>query len=128
AIVCPPNDPKVYGCEPSKTSTSYNNRFYGNTMGVAPDGTKKPNGTDFWWDSFAGNTGNCWYDNTGADGKKVTTSPSPLPNCNDGKDPESSSGTGAPDNEAELLRCAGAFETGSYDPSLCPWFDTPSKP
>ena len=27
-----------------------------------------PNGIDFWWDEFSGNTGNCWFDNTGADG------------------------------------------------------------
>ena len=27
-----------------------------------------PNGTDFWWDEFADNKNNCWYDNTGKDG------------------------------------------------------------
>ena len=49
----------VTGCDPTKVSTSYNNRFYGNVMGVAPDGSRQPNGTDFWWDSFPTNTGNC---------------------------------------------------------------------
>src|SRR5947208_7886744 len=45
----------VTACDPTKVSTSYNNSFYGNVMGVAPDGTAMPNGTDFWWDSYPTN-------------------------------------------------------------------------
>ena len=70
--------------------TSCGNRFFGNVMGRSPAGFKfhsavdqvrqqarcardeasLPNGVDFWWDEFAGNNGNCWFDNTGADGSK----------------------------------------------------------
>ena len=49
----------------------------------------KPNGTgdvttgrtDFWWDQFPGNTGNCWRNNTGPDGTQLSvtsTPPQPL--------------------------------------------------
>ena len=31
----------------------------------------KPNGVDFWWDAFPGNTGNCWWGNKAAPGKTV---------------------------------------------------------
>jgi hypothetical protein len=129
AVVCTPPDHQA-GCDSSKNSTSFNNRFYGNVMGVAPDGTVKPNGTDFWWDSFVGNTGNCWYQNKPADGKKITSSPDNLPDCKDGKDPSSSNGTGAaPANEQEVTTCGGvALFTGTYDPNSCPWFVTPKKP
>ena len=41
--------------------------LFGNVHGTDP-GAPLPNGTDFWWDEFPGNTGNCWYDNTGPDG------------------------------------------------------------
>ena len=43
---------------------------HGNTMGVSPTGTVKPNGTDFWWDNFPGNTGNCWWGNKAAPGQE----------------------------------------------------------
>ena len=73
-FVCGPGvgsvDPsQLAGCDPTKTppSTSYNNQFYGNIMGVAPDGAAAER-DDFWWDDFAGNTGNCWHGNTGANG------------------------------------------------------------
>jgi hypothetical protein len=119
----------VPGCDPSRFSTSYRNSFYGNVMGVAPDGTAKPNGTDFWWDDYATNTGNCWYQNTAAPGRMVTTSPSSLPDCSGGKDPSSSVGTGNPQNEAELVGCFAEITAGNgYDPSGCPWFATPPKP
>ena len=52
ALVCGPDSGnKQKGCDPSKTSTSNRNRYYGNVMGIAPDGRKMPNGTDFWWDT-----------------------------------------------------------------------------
>ena len=50
----------------------YNNEYSGNAMGVAPDGSRQPNGLDLWWDQFAGNTGNCWHDNTGRDGDRAS--------------------------------------------------------
>ena len=44
--------PDSFSKETSTTvkSTSHRNRFHNNVMGLAPDGTKMPNGVDFWWD------------------------------------------------------------------------------
>jgi Right handed beta helix region len=119
----------VTGCDPTRVSTSYGNLFYGNLMGVAPDGKAEPNGTDFWWDAFPTNTGNCWWGNIAASGAKITTSPDPLPDCANGSDPSNSMGTGAPANEAELAGCLIGIEAGQgYNPALCAWFQTPPKP
>jgi hypothetical protein len=124
ALVCgPAAENEQAGCDANSTSTSHRNRFYGNVMGVAPDGSRQPNGLDFWWDSFVGNKANCWYDN-GA----VKTSPSSLPDCDGGRNPDSSTGTGDLANEGELASCTAAFETKNYDPATCPWFVSPSKP
>jgi hypothetical protein len=121
---------RVPGCDPSKFSTSYNDHFYGNTMGVSPTGAVEPNGTDFWWDNYPSNTGNCWWGNVPAPGKTITSSPSNLPNCSNGTDPGSSMGTGSSANESELLSCFAAISgAGSWDSSSpCPWFVTPPKP
>jgi hypothetical protein len=132
ATVCGPvigSKIPVPGCDPTKFSTSYNNHFTGNIMGVRPDGVAAPNGTDFWWDDFPTNTGNCWWGNTAAPGSAVTTSPSPLPSCEQGRAPETSVGVGGA-NEAELLACFGAVESSgaSGQPLLCPWFSTPPRP
>jgi hypothetical protein len=54
----------------SANSTSHRNRYHNNVMGIAPDGTKMPNGVDFWWDEAPGQMNNCWYDNG-----DVTTDP-----------------------------------------------------
>ena len=132
ATVC--NDPSIQlaGCSPGQVSTSFRNRFHGNQMGVSPSGKSEPNGTDFWWDHFLGNTGNCWFSNSAAQGKSITTSPpSPaLPDCNNGQNPGMSVGLGIPGaaNEAELGQCLASFSTGGYDPATCPWFKTPPKP
>ena len=131
AAICgpPPAGRKVTGCNPSKVSTSYNNRFYGNVMGVDPSGKVRPNGLDFWWDSFVGNTGNCWYGNVPASGAQIKTSPSPLPNCNNGKDPSTSVGTGSIQNEGELGSCLATFSAAGYTPGAqCTWFETPPRP
>jgi hypothetical protein len=127
ALVCGPDSGNEQaGCDEKKTSTSHRNRHYGNVMGIAPDGREAPNGLDYWWDSFPGNRANCWYSNTGP--KPITTSPSPLPDCDDGRDPDSSVGTGNPANEGELTQCFVAYSSGQFDPSVCPWFATPPKP
>jgi hypothetical protein len=99
-------------------------------MGVAPNGAVQPNGTDFWWPSYPGNTGNWWWDNVAAPGHSVTTSPILLPDCAGGKDPGSSIGTGSA-NEAELTGCLVGFTTDSYpngNSTLCDWTKTPAKP
>jgi hypothetical protein len=130
ATVC--NDPSIQlaGCSPTKFSTSYRNLFHDNVMGVAPNGSAQPNGTDFWWDSYPGNTGNCWYANKAAPGKSITSSPPAplLPGCNNGQNPGTSIGTGYAPNEAELVQCLAGFSTVGYDPNACPWFKTPPKP
>jgi hypothetical protein len=130
ATICGPAiGTPVTGCDPTKFSTSYDNSFYGNVMGVAPDGKVMPNGTDFWWDAYPTNTGNCWYQNRPAPGAEITTSPSPLPDCSDGRNPGSSMGTGDAANEGELAGCLLAIESGQgYNPDLCPWFEQPPKP
>ena len=77
------------GAPANQLSTSCNNRFYNNKMGQKPPGFRfpaevdqfsafaarspqsqatMPNGNDFWWDEFSGNTKNCWFGNTGPDG------------------------------------------------------------
>src|SRR5215211_8405334 len=128
AVVCTPPAHQA-GCDPAKVSTSFDNRFYGNVMGVAPDGSVQPNGLDFWWDSFTGNTGNCWYQNQAAPGRQITTSPNNLPDCNNGQDPSLSVGVTDVANEEELLSCFLAFTEGDFDPNgPCPWFTTPPKP
>jgi hypothetical protein len=100
-------------------------------MGLTPGGAAAPNGTDFWWDSFAGNTGNCWWGNTAASGRSVTTSPPLLPDCANGTDPSLSIGTSYAPNEMELVNCFAGFTVGPYpngDPTLCDWTKTPPKP
>ena len=130
ATICGPAiGTPVTGCDPSKVSTSYDNRFYGNVMGSRPTARSMPNGTDFWWDSFPDNTGNCWYRNQPAPGAAITTSPQLAARLRDGKDPSSSMGTGDAANEGELAGCLLAIESGQgYNPELCPWFTVPPKP
>jgi Right handed beta helix region len=133
--VCGPSpigsDTPVPGCNPAGTTTSFNNRYTGNLMGVAPDGSAKPNGVDFWWDSFPGNTGNCWWGNVAAPGRSIVTSPSSLPDCDGGTNPSASVGTGDLLNQVELVGCLVGFTTGSYpagDPRLCDWTANPPQP
>src|SRR4051794_22171270 len=73
AFVCDDPQVQVPGCDPSKTSTSYNNSFHDNLMGIAPNGSHQPNGQDFWWSSWPGTTGNCWYANRSY--KPITSEP-----------------------------------------------------
>jgi len=137
-VVCGPAgiDPtQLAGCNPTAVppSTSYRNEFVDNVMGRSPEGAVQPNGTgdvttgrtDFWWDQYLGNTGNCWHGNTGKNGTATSvtsTPPAPvLPSGCDG----TSVGTVGPQQEPELLNCLGDIE---FDTSTCPWFTTPSKP
>ena len=137
-FVCGPAgvDPTLLaGCDPSKVppSTSYNNEFYDNVMGRSPDGTQARNGTDFWWDDYASNTGNCWHGNTGIGGDRasLTATPPLAPVAGQSlpgflpEDCATSNGTGGPAQESELLNCLGDI---TFDTSTCPWFSTPPKP
>jgi hypothetical protein len=131
ATVCGPSDPQVPGCDATSTSTSYDNQIHDNTMGVSPAGEALPNGLDFWWDSFPGNTGNCWWGNTAAPGQSITSAPPALPNCADGTDPSTSIGTSYPPNESELVACFAGLQASGYpdgDPTTCDWTQTPAKP
>ncbi|MGA9103058.1 right-handed parallel beta-helix repeat-containing protein [Aeromicrobium sp.] len=135
ALVCgpPPLGSKtpVPGCKLLGVSTSYDNKFHHNHMGVSPGGEVKPNGVDFWWDSFPTNTGNCWWSNTPAPGKKITSSPRYLPGCVGGKLPKTSIGVSNLLNEAELVACFAGFTLGPYPSGndlLCSWTKTPPQP
>lgn len=127
SVVCGPaaGGNEQYGCSAGKFSTSYRNRFYGNTMGRTPGNRRDPNGVDFWWDNFATNTNNCWYGNKGKDGTEASiTSDPPRPllpsNC------ATSRGLAGPAEESELLACLADFQYGNKQ--NCPWFKTPAEP
>jgi hypothetical protein len=124
AFVCGPGagGNEQAGCDESKVSTSYRNRFHDNVMGIDPHGGRDPNGTDFWWDEFLNNTNNCWYSNIGRDGTEasITSEPDSLPS-----DCSTSSGKGNPAQQAELIQCFVAITSESRD---CPWFTTPPEP
>ena len=135
ATVCGPppvgSATPVPGCDPAGISTSYDNKIHGNTMGVSPTGKVQPNGLDFWWDSFPGNTGNCWWGNRAAPGRSVTSAPLILPSCANGTQPGTSIGIGDVVNEAELVACLAGFTVAGYpdgDENTCTWTRTPAKP
>lgn len=150
------------GAPQNGVSTSCNNRFYNNRMGQVPPGfrispavlarlarykvpTTIPgrrvarNGTDFWWDEFAGNVGNCWYDNTGPDGTPGSVTgpgaagrmpalpPNTLPDCASGENPEMSVGQGDAAKEQYLVNCSNGPPGGS-GPTDCDWYSAPAKP
>ena len=87
--------------------------LFGNDHSAGPG--PHPNGTDFWWDEFSGNTGNCWFNNLGFDGTAGSITgpgagapPDLLPsNC------DTSVGGGDPAKTAYLIDCSeGPDETG----------------
>jgi hypothetical protein len=129
-LICGPqtNNQRQKGCDPTQINTSHFNENASNVMGRGPDGSSKPNGIDFWWDDFPANEGNCWYANEGP--QLLTYSGRPLPDCDNGTNPDSSIGIGNASNEAELVSCLAAFETRNFDRSTttCPWLFTPQKP
>ncbi|HEX4759220.1 MAG TPA: right-handed parallel beta-helix repeat-containing protein [Thermoleophilaceae bacterium] len=113
-------------------TTSNRNKFYGNVMGVGPHSGSAPNGVDFWWDQYPGNTDNCWYSN----GKATTDPIAPFmpSSCKN-----TSPGTFYSTRAQELGGCAAALEFGSqtrtgsgkapeYDERQCTWFQSPPKP
>jgi hypothetical protein len=102
-------------------SVSHRNRQHRNVMGLAPNGDRVPNGVDFWWDDAPQQEDNCWFDN----GEVTSSPPAPIlpSNCDN-----TSVGATYPTQSAELLGCAGAIASDSYDPNACPWFRTPPKP
>jgi hypothetical protein len=135
------------GAPDNGISTSCGNQFFGNVMSQAPPGFNfpaavdlfgndhssgpgpHPNGTDFWWDEFFGNTGNCWFNNIGADGTagSVTgpgtgTPPDLLPsNCG------TSVGNGDSAKEAYLLECSNGPDNDT-GPTDCDWWRPAPRP
>ncbi len=106
----------------SANSTSHRNRYHDNVMGVAPNGTKMPNGVDFWWDEAPAQMNNCWYHNG-----DVTTDPQgPLmpSDCNN----TSAGVTYGAKVAGEIGPCAASVTSDQYDATTCPWFRTPDKP
>jgi hypothetical protein len=128
-------------------STSCNNRFFDNRMGQVPPGFEfpqaldrfgtphgsgpgpLPNGVDFWWNEFTGNTENCWFDNTGPDGTEGSVTgpgagdpPDILPS-----DCVTSVGPGDLTKLLILLDCSEGpdDETGPLD---CDWWQPPAQP
>jgi hypothetical protein len=132
AISCPPGGGS---CTPQNaSSTSYDNQYFDNTMGLSRKGKVKPNGVDFWWDEFPDNTGNCWFNNIGTDHTNASWTGDPprfpTPNMSvPGFLPEdcgaaTNTGVGNPEKEAMLVACA---EAAIGDPS-CEWYVNPGKP
>jgi hypothetical protein len=133
----------------SGVSTSCDNHYNGNRMGQVPPGFRPhpalrkfgnqttltagsrtaPNGVDFWWDEFTANTGNCWFENTGADGTagSVTSDPLALPS-------DCGLSTGSPAYSIKapvLLACFAQWEfrgEGAFDRPGCDWWNTPPRP
>ena len=100
--------------------TSNGNRFVGNVMGRAPDGTHMPNGLDFKWDGAG--AGNCWDSNTMTSGGG--NDPPVLPSC-------PGSPVYLPPNPAvtaEQVPCTAWDPYQDPEPVGCDWFTTPSKP
>ena len=132
AISCPPGTQTCTA--QNATSTSFDDLYTGNVLGLAPNGDRKPNGVDFWWDEFPSNTGDCWRDNVGPDGTNASWTGDPQRFPTPGMSvpgflPEdcgapTNVGLGDPLKEAMLAYCANVA-TG--DPT-CDWYQMPPKP
>jgi hypothetical protein len=103
--------------------TSNRNSYVDNKVGVRPDGTRAPNGVDFWWDEEG--TGNCWQGNVGPNGARPTSDPATLPTCAAGG---SAFSTGNPAKQTFQVPCATWNPTDNTDPPGCDWFNQPPKP
>jgi hypothetical protein len=135
------------GAPENGVSTSCGNQFFQNVMGRPPPGFHfpgavdqfgadrdygsgpHPNGLDFWWDEFSGNTEDCWYGNRGFDGTAGSITgpgdgapPAVLPsNCG------TSVGGGDPAKTQYLIECSNGpdDDTGPLD---CDWWRPAPKP
>jgi hypothetical protein len=141
------------GAPENGISTSCGNRYHDNVMGRVPqgfdfpraldqfgvphgtiNGDSLPNGTDFWWDEFSGNTRNCWFDNVGADGTAGSVTgpgdagrlpgspPAILPS-----DCATSVGPGDVAKTQYLIDCSEGPDEDT-GPTDCDWWDTPPEP
>ncbi len=98
--------------------TSHHNRYYGNRLGVTPDGEAGPNGMDFWWDGQG--AGSCWQEPSGA-----ASEPLALPLCGEDNLP---AGFGTARYFAEPAKVVKLYVCSQYDlasarlPGNCEWF------
>jgi hypothetical protein len=95
----------------------------GNRMGVRPDGTRDPNGNDFWWDEEG--RGNCWSGNSGPAGARPSSNVlTGLPGC-----PGSTVfSPGIPTKTASQASCSTWDPFTNPDPPGCDWFTRPQEP
>ncbi len=128
--------PASFRGEPDKgIDTSFDNTFAANMMGVRPDGTRDPNGNDFWWDEQG--RGNCWSDNKGPGGAEPTSNVPAAPGIPlvapaiGGLPPCPGSSTQSPGNPAKTASqatCATWDPATNTDPAGCDWFIRPQEP
>ena len=102
--------------------TSNDNRTENNSMGLRPDGTRDPNGIDFWWDEEG--KGNCWSGNKTPPGEAVKSDPAVLPGCPEG----SAFSTGNGPKQATNVPCVTWDPKENTDPPGCDWFTRPPEP
>src|SRR5439155_292500 len=98
--------------------TSHHNRYLGNSMGVAKDGMKSPNGIDFWWDGQG--IDNCWQSS-----RPSGTEPLALPTCGSGWSvigPGTARYVNEPMKLISLLNCARYDLVSQTVPCNCQWF------
>jgi hypothetical protein len=112
--------------DPNKEiDTSFDNLYRDNHMGVRPDGTRDPNGNDFWWDEEG--AGNCWSGNLGPGGSKPTSNvPLGLPSCPGSR----IFSIGNPVKTASQATCSQWDPQDDLltDPPGCDWFVSPQEP
>ena len=103
------------GCDPNKVSTSFRNRVHGERDGArARRQASKPNGTDFWWDDFLGNTGNCWYLNEGPQRDHHLAAPAAQLRRT-ARTRTRAAASATPPTRASCVTCLAAFETRNFD-------------
>ena len=113
--------------DPAKLyDTSNHNHYFGNRMGIAPNGRTGHNGLDFWWDDQG--VGNCWERNDSSRGEPTDNFLVDPAGCADGGSvfvPGTS-----PVKDAGFLGCTQYNRADPFwrDPPDCDWFDTPEKP
>jgi len=108
----------------AQIDTSNGNRMEANVMGVAPNGTRDPNGVDFWWDEEGRQ--NCWTANQASAGNAITSDPATLPDC-----PGSSVHTDPPQAKLAALAPCATWDPQDdvlQDPPGCDWFTVPPEP
>lgn len=108
--------------EIERMRTSHGNRFIANSVGLQPDGQRRPNGLDFQWDQEGRR--NCWSDNSGPSNTPVTkTEPRRLDRC-PGRERSVPVG---PQAIAELVACA-QWTPQNRNPRGCDWLARPTVP